>query len=152
MTWAEGLSIYATIVSTTVGFVEVFRVVRETRSKLVVDLSIFDEQSIDDDDNVTSQTIIRVNIVNHSTSDRVITMQPWLNLDTSGSRFAPPTEVQDPFPKRLLPGDACEFLYNFRSIQAWAKNSAASKLRATVDDTYANHYRSKWVKIPDTYR
>lgn len=145
MAWGDAVALYAAIVSTLVGFIELYRLIRDTRSKLVIRLWVYTEDSVDDDNNVTSQRLIRVNIVNHSASDRVITEPPWLQINTSGSKMAPPAPYE--FPKRLSPGDACEFIHNFKRIETWVRTTGASKLKATVEDTYGNHYESKWVNI-----
>lgn len=149
-TWGDLVAIYAAAIATIVGVVEIFRFVREIRSKLVVKFSIGSQVISYPNGTLGDWTLmLDMNIVNHSLSERFIN-QPRLQVDESKKIFTV-INLHNPisYPKKLASGEAFALSYDARTVRETVLNAKAREVRALVTDTLGNKYYSKWVKAVD---
>jgi hypothetical protein len=150
LTWSDIIAIYAGIVSTLVGIIEGIRLYRETKSKLVVNFSIYSQIRRHSNGTVGDwELVLSLSIINHSLSERFI-YRPGIMVNKDKRSFSVILEDDNTkYPEKLTPGQSFDLSYSARTIKEAIEKVRASKVRAYVADTLGNKYYSNWVKAVD---
>ncbi len=141
------IAIYAAIVSTIVGLVQIFKYLREVRNKLVVRFFI-GSQAIHYGNTIGEwMPVFTVNVVNHSLTDRFI-RQPGIKAkNVDGPFFMLDIQNPVPYPIKLSPGQEWELHLHHAPVIQKLVEIKSNQIRVIIEDTLGNTYKSKWLVV-----
>lgn len=148
------LSVYATLIATSVLFWNIYTYLNDRKARLEVNQQKIYQYAVNGQGGISQSHIevLKVSITNKGKSERYIE-KPLFEINgqnTQYNRFTTLTKVDinTTYPMTIKPGERKEYNVALESIKdEMIKAKGATKVKAIIKDTHGKQFASKWLKI-----